>query len=230
MNLRLNTLAEMVDPQARVADIGTDHAYLPIQLIKSQKITFAIASDIGKGPLANAQQDIMEAGFENKIETRLGPGLATIKPSDKIDTVVIAGMGGKLITQILDDAYKQGQIYTTLILEPNIGESGVRTWLAAHNYEIAREELLFEAGHTYELIKAKLSSQPHSLTERELFFGPKILEQKNQVFYQKWHGQKQYFEKLLGNLQKAKQPDSERIKQVKHDLQLIEEELQDDPS
>jgi len=98
MNLRLNTLAQMVDPGSRVADIGTDHAYLPIELVKNKQINYAIASDIAKGPLQNAKNDIAEAGLQNKIETRLGPGLSTVNHNDDIDTVVIAGMGGKLIT------------------------------------------------------------------------------------------------------------------------------------
>lgn len=104
VNLRLNKLATMVDQDARIADIGTDHAYLPIELVKSGKVNFAIASDIGKGPLDNAKQDIKEAGLEGKIETRLGAGLETISAKDNIDTIVIAGMGGNLMSQILNDA------------------------------------------------------------------------------------------------------------------------------
>lgn len=228
MNLRLNTLANMVDPNSRVADIGTDHAYLPIELVKSGKIDYAIASDIAKGPLENAKKDIAEAGLSDQIEIRLGSGLETVTHTDQIDTIVIAGMGGKLMTDILDTAWNKEYHFDTLVLEPNIGEAGVRNWLMMHDYEIVAEKLIAEAGHTYELIKAKLSKEKNDLTEKEIFFGPFILREKNPVFYQKWEGQLKYNQKLLQNLNKAKQKDESRINEVKHHIQLIKEEINDD--
>ncbi|KRL90605.1 tRNA (adenine(22)-N(1))-methyltransferase [Lactobacillus kalixensis] len=229
MNLRLNTLAKMVDPGSRVADIGTDHAYLPIELVKDSVIEYAIASDIAKGPLQNAQDDIKEARLEDKIDTRLGSGLETVKHEDKIDTVVIAGMGGKLMSQILETAWQKGFNFPTLILEPNIGEPGVRRWLIDHNYQIVGEDLIAEAGHTYELIKAVLTDEKHELTNKEVFFGPLILKSKNAnpVFKEKWTGQLIYHEKLLTNLNKAREKDTERIKQVEDEIQLIKEVLID---
>lgn len=227
MNKRLNALAKMVDKGSRVADIGTDHAYLPIELMNENKVSYAIASDIAAGPLQNAKDDIVEAGFENKIETRLGAGLSTITKADRIDTVVIAGMGGKLMVQILDDALNNGFKFKNLVLEPNIGEPGVRKWLTDHQYQILTEDLIAEAGHTYELIKAKLGEEKESLTKKELYFGPFILKEKNPVFYQKWQGQLVYHEKLLTNLNKAKKKDHNRIKQIEKELKFIKEELND---
>lgn len=227
MNLRLNTLAKMVDPGSRVADIGTDHAYLPIELVKEKKIEYAIASDVAKGPLQNAINDINEAGFSDTIETRLGSGLETITHEDNIDTVVIAGMGGKLMTQILEDAWQKGFKFKNLVLEPNIGEPGVRKWLMEHQYKILAEDLMAEAGHTYELIKARYTGEKTPLTEKELFFGPFILAEKNPVFYQKWQGQLEYHQKLLANLNKAREKDTARIKQIEKEIELIEGELND---
>ncbi len=227
MNKRLNALAEMVDKGSRVADIGTDHAYLPIELMNENKVSYAIASDIAAGPLQNAKDDIVAAGFEDKIETRLGAGLTTITKTDKIDTVVIAGMGGKLMVQILDDALNNGFKFKNLVLEPNIGEPGVRKWLIEHQYQILTEDLIAEAGHTYELIKARLGEERESLTEKELYFGPFILKEKNPVFYQKWQGQLVYHEKLLTNLNKAKKKDHNMIKQIEKELDFIKEELND---
>ncbi|GAA3636119.1 class I SAM-dependent methyltransferase [Lactobacillus hamsteri] len=227
MNLRLNTLAEMVDPGARIADIGTDHAYLPILLVKNNKINYAIASDIGKGPLENAKADIKEAGLEEKIDTRLGAGLVTVKKEDNVDTVVIAGMGGKLMSDILNDDWLKGFHFDTLVLEPNVGEAGVRSWLMIHGYEIVEEHLIAEAGHTYELIKAKLVNKVLPLTEKQLFFGPFILKEKNQVFKEKWAGQLVYHEKLLKNLNKAKKKDIERIHHIEFENKMIKEELDD---
>lgn len=227
MNLRLKSLAKMVDLGSRVADIGTDHAYLPIELVKNGIVTYAIASDIGKGPLTNAKEDIREAGLEQQIETRLGSGLTTVKHEDKIDTVVIAGMGGKLMIDILNDAWLQGFCFPNLILEPNIGEPGVRSWLMIHNYEIVQERIIAEAGHIYELIKARKTDHVATLTDSELLFGPLILKAKEPVFYQKWQGQLAYLEKLVMNLARAKNPDDERIHRLNEEIKLIKEVLND---
>ena len=226
MNLRLNTLAKMVDPGSRVADIGTDHAYLPIELVKNGKIDYAIASDVAEGPLENAKNDIAAAGLTEQIETRLGSGLETVTHADQIDTVVIAGMGGKLMTDILDRAWSKDAQFKTLVLEPNIGEAGVRNWLMMHNYKIISEKLIAEAGHTYELIKASLTEEKHEMTEKEIFFGPFIVQEKNPVFYQKWEAQLAYYQRLLVNLNKARKKDEDRINEVDHDIKLIKEELE----
>ena len=227
MNLRLRTLAQMVDQGARVADIGTDHAYLPIQLVKEGKVDYAIASDVAAGPLENAEKDIIAAGLENKIETRLGSGLETIRAKDRIDTVVIAGMGGKLMTNILNEAWSRNFHFATLILEPNVGEPGVREWLSAHKYQIINEKIIAEAGHIYELIKAQELENTISLTDRQIFFGPEILKEKNQVFYQKWRDQLAYHQRLLTNLNKAQEKDGAHIKQIESEIKMIEEELND---
>ena len=227
MNLRLRTLAQMVDQGARIADIGTDHAYLPIQLVKEGKVDYAIASDVAAGPLENAEKDIIAAGLKNKIETRLGSGLETISAKDRIDTVVIAGMGGKLMTNILNEAWSRNFHFATLILEPNVGEPGVREWLSAHKYQIINEKIIAEAGHIYELIKAQELENTISLTDRQMFFGPEILKEKNQVFYQKWRDQLAYHQRLLTNLNKAQEKDGAHIKQIKYEIKMIEEEIND---
>lgn len=227
MNLRLNSLAAMVDNGDRIADIGTDHAYLPIELIKSGKITYAIASDIAKGPLDNAKKDVQEASLENQIDIRLGAGLSTVSVQDQIDTVIIAGMGGKLITQILDDAWQNKLRFKSLVLEPNVGECGVRKWLTEHSYKITAEQIIAESGHIYELIKAIKSQKKSNLSATELYFGPFLLREKNNIFKQKWHGQLKYHQSLLTNLNKAKNKDLVHIQQVEHEIKMIEGVLND---
>ena len=227
MNLRLRTLAQMVDQGARIADIGTDHAYLPIQLVKEGKVDYAIASDVAAGPLQNAEKDIVAAGLKDKIETRLGSGLETVSAQDRIDTVVIAGMGGKLMTNILDEAWSENFHFATLILEPNVGEPGVREWLSTHKYQIIDEKIISEAGHIYELIKAQKVESTIRLTDRQIFFGPEILKEKNQVFYQKWQDQLAYHQRLLSNLNKAQEKDRAHIRQIEDEIKMIEGELND---
>lgn len=223
MDYRLKRLAQMVEPGTRLADIGTDHAYLPIWLVQKGLIDFAIASDIRQGPIENAQANVQAAGLTDKISVRLGTGLATVNKEDNIETVVIAGMGGDLIRSILDAAPR----FPKLVLEPNIGEPGLRAWLTEHGYRINQEELLFDKGHSYELIQAFLTGEKQSLSERELLFGPEILKHKGPAFKEKWRRQLAYFKKLAGALLKAKEPDETRLADLKHKQALIEEELDD---
>lgn len=222
---RLAQIGKMVDSQSRVADIGTDHAYLPIALVEEGKIDFAIASDVAAGPLDNAKQDIEQAGLEDKIETRLGSGLETLKNSDQIDTVVIAGMGGKLMTNLLETAHHEEKVYPTLILEANIGEPLVRKWLVDHQYEIVEEKIIEVAGHIYEIIKAKLTEAKYNLSDQELEFGPFLLKEKNLVFIKKWTKQLNYYENLKANLNKAKNKDEAKISQIDDLIEMIEEVL-----
>lgn len=223
MDYRLRRLAQMVEPGTRLADIGTDYAYLPIWLVKRGLVDFAIASDIRQGPIQNAQSNVQAAGLTNRISVRLGPGLTTVKKEDAIETVVIAGMGGDLIRSILVAA----PLFPKLVLEPNIGEPGLRTWLTVHRYRINQEELLFDKGHSYELIQAFLTDQKQELSERELLFGPEILKRKGAAFRQKWRGQLAYFKKLEQALRQAQNPDQTRLTALKDKQKLIEEELND---
>lgn len=228
LETRLAHLAAMVDENTRLADIGTDHAYLPIDLVKSGKIDFAIASDVAEGPLDNAKTDILAAGLSKNIETRLASGLETLRPEDNIQTVVIAGMGGKLMSDLLETAKVNGNLYPTLILEPNIGEPRVRKWLMENNYQIIQEEIIDTAGHIYELIKATLTTSKHSLTDKELLFGPFLLKEKTAVFTKKWTNQLAYQKQLLLNLNKAKNKDMARISEVEQRIKFIEGELEND--
>lgn len=225
MNQRLDELAKMVKHGARVADIGSDHAYLPIKLIKNGQVKFAIASDVAQGPVANAKKDIERAGLQDQISVRLGPGLSTVSQQDQIDTVVIAGMGGSLMVDILNDGLQAGQIFPHLVLEPNVGERYVRAWLVEHKYKIIDEQIMQEAGHIYELISAELTEAKQELTAEEVFFGPLLSRAKSAVYLSKWTGQLSYFEQMRQNLLKAKQPDQAKIAQISQWIEMIKEQL-----
>ncbi|QNQ80389.1 tRNA (adenine(22)-N(1))-methyltransferase [Lactobacillus sp. PV034] len=224
---RLAQLADMVEPGSRVADIGTDHAYLPIALVKDEKVNFAIASDVAAGPLNNAINDIKMAGLEGKIITRLGSGLETLKPEDKIDTIIIAGMGGKLMRDLLDKPAQENNFYENLILEPNVGEPIVRKWLMDHSYKIEAEKIIEVSGHIYELIKAKWVKDLVNLSTAQIQFGPFLLKEKNNIFIKKWSKQLDFQKNLLSNLQKAKQQDANKIEATKKIIAMIEEILHD---
>ena len=161
LSLRLTRVGEQIPDQARLADIGSDHAYLPVALMLQNKIQYAVAGEVVKGPFESASRQVKKNGLSDKITVRLADGLAAIHPDDQIDTVVIAGMGGTLIRTILENGKSQQKITgkERLVLQPNVGERTLREWLQENNYMILHEELIEENHKNYEIIVAEEGSK-----------------------------------------------------------------------
>lgn len=150
---RLQMIADMV-AGTRIADVGTDHGYLPIYLLQQMCIDFAIASDIGREPLAHAVRSAEEYGIVQGIDFRLCAGLDAIAPQE-VDTVVIAGMGGETIAQILDTAPWTREGTHTLLLQPMSKQPLLRRFLWERGYCITRERLVLDKGTIYPIIEAR---------------------------------------------------------------------------
>lgn len=150
---RLEAVADMVTPGCHIADIGTDHAYIPIYLAQAGKIVRAVAMDVNKGPLERAKEHICSYGLESMIETRLSDGLDALQPGEA-DQIVIAGMGGPLIVRILRDGVEKLTEECELILQPQSEIQSVRAYLKEMNYCILREEMICEEGKYYPMMKA----------------------------------------------------------------------------
>ena len=210
---------------ARLADIGSDHAYLPIYLVLKQQIPFAIAGEVVRGPYESAKKQVAKNGLENQIIVRLADGLAAIHAEDQIDAISIAGMGGTLIRNILENGKQQGQLTgnETLILQPNVGEATLRNWLIRNDYEIRHEEILEENQKIYEIIVAIPSDRNLSYSKKELFFGPILLKERSLIFLQKWQKELTNKQRVLKELTKAQELPLEKIAEVKEQLQWIEE-------
>ena len=150
MNLspRLLAVAELVRNGARIADIGTDHAYLPAYLMMSGRVVSAIASDIGIGPLENARDTVIRYNLQDKIDLRLSDGLAAIN-QEEVDYICICGMGGELIAQIIDNAswVKNSKIH--LILQPMSAVDDLRIYLADNGFTVNTEKLVKDSGRIY---------------------------------------------------------------------------------
>ena len=150
---RLKAVADMVTPGCRLADIGTDHAYIPIYLAQAEKISSAVAMDVNRGPLERAQEHIHSALLESVIETRLSDGLCALQPGEA-DDIVIAGMGGPLTVRILQEGESKLQKGCRLILQPQSDIREVRAYLEKTGCRIIREEIVCEEGKFYPMMKA----------------------------------------------------------------------------
>lgn len=162
LSKRLQTVANAVTPGSRVADVGTDHGYVPIYLVERGLCPGAIAMDVNEGPLTRAEEHIRAEGLSDRIQTRKSDGLAALAP-EETDAVVIAGMGGALMCRILQDATAFLEAGRELILQPQSEWFKVRRLLSASGYRITKEWFLEEEGKYYVVIKAG----PASETDRE---------------------------------------------------------------
>ncbi|WP_294787307.1 class I SAM-dependent methyltransferase [uncultured Eubacterium sp.] len=231
LSKRLTALAELITPGHRLADIGTDHGYIPIYLCQKNVIPSAIAMDIGKGPLQQAMAHIGQQGLSDRIETRLSDGLAALQPGEA-DTILIAGMGGGLVIKILSEGAHALSGKEELILQPQSEITQVRQYLRAHGMRIVEEEMIQEDGKYYPMMKVMQGEEPvstdYSLDEQvEDAFGPVLLQKKHPVLLD-WLGRELRTVDSVSE-QLAAQPENERISirmaQVQQKKQLILEAL-----
>lgn len=167
---RLSMVASMVTAGNCLADVGTDHGYVPIYLYEKQVIPRAIAMDVNKGPLEKARIHIYEKGMEHAIETRLSDGLEAMKAGEA-QSLLIAGMGGPLIERILSAYPEVTASFEELILQPQSEVFRVRRWLELQGYEIVEEHMIFEDGKYYPMFKAVKKDAPQKLAPLEDKFG-----------------------------------------------------------
>ena len=225
LSKRLETVGRFVPEAARLADIGSDHAYLPVALMLKGKIDFAVAGEVVKGPFESAKRQVMKNGLSERIEVRLANGLEAIEKDDQISAITIAGMGGSLIRDILESGRQNQRLSgeERLILQPNIGEKTLRTWLKENNYQIIAEEIIEENKKIYEIIVAEKKEQPIDYSEKELMFGPFLLEEKNAAFSAKWQRELKQREVILEQLKNASEQN--RYETIQQEVEWIKEVL-----
>ena len=174
LSRRLHAAAEFVRQGAVVADVGTDHAYLPIALCQSGRALSAVASDINEGPILRAREHVAEYGLQDQIATVRCDGLAEVGAYEPTDILVL-GMGGELIVHILDGAPWLKNEGRRLILQPMTHPEVVRRYLAENGFEIV-DECLVEEGKIYQIIVAEYIGQAYELDALALLIGKKNLD------------------------------------------------------
>lgn len=195
---RMETVISMVTKGNRVADIGTDHGYVPIALVQRNIASKAIAMDVRKGPLQKAEANLAAYQMKEKIETRLSDGMKQLKEGE-VDTVIIAGMGGELIARILKEGEHIISTIQELIVQPQSEIYKVRQQLHELGFQIVQEEMLIEEEKYYTVIKAVVGVEQYE-KEVEYLYGKRLLEQKNGVLYQwlekEYNTNKELYKKL----------------------------------
>lgn len=226
LSMRLKMVAEFLPAGANFADIGSDHAYLPCFVCASDPEARAIAGEITEGPYESAKHTVREMELEDRVSVRKGNGLGVIDPGE-VQQVVIAGMGGGLITAILEAGKDKLTETDQLILQPNVDARKVRQWLIENGYRLSMEEILEESGHVYEILFAEKTIERQMLTDKELLFGPWLMRGKGAPFRKKWTRELEKMDKVLMEMQKAKEVDQRKFEQFEKEKNWIKEVIND---
>ena len=181
---RLELVASFVPQGAVLLDVGSDHAYLPIELVERGQIEAAIAGEVVEGPFQSAVKNVEAHGLKEKIQVRLANGLAAFEEEDQVTVITIAGMGGRLIATILEEGLDKLSNIQRLILQPNNREDDLRIWLQDHGFQIVAESILEEAGKFYEILVVEAGQM--KLSASDVRFGPFLSKEVSPVFVQKW--------------------------------------------
>jgi tRNA (adenine22-N1)-methyltransferase len=227
---RLATVAKYVPKGARLADIGSDHAYLPVFLAKKEAIPFAIAGEVAAGPLQSAEGKVLAEGLAKIISVRMGDGLDVLQPNE-VDCITIAGMGGALIASILERGKDKLCGVQRLVLQPNISANSVRKWFLENDWELMAEEIIEEDGKIYEVLIAEQgeANKPYGLNmDRDLLLGPFLAARKETAFKKKWNREKNNWLRVYEALENATlSPETiEKKQELLFKIKLVEECLQ----
>lgn len=204
LSMRLERVAANVPVGARLADIGSDHGYLPVALMRRGVITAAVAGEVATTPFCAAQRTVRDNSLEQQISVRLADGLAAIEPGDGITAISVCGMGGETIRDILDNGKVHLSGQERLILQPNGGEQPLRQWLMENGYRILCEELLRENRFYYEIIVAERTGAV-TYTDEQLYFGPLQMQARSPEFLAKWQRMLRQKHKTLASFEQARQ-------------------------
>ncbi len=217
---RLELVASFVPQGAILLDVGSDHAYLPIELVERGQIESAIAGEVVEGPYQSAVKNVEAHGLKEKIQVRLANGLAAFEEADQVSVITIAGMGGRLIARILEEGLDKLANVERLILQPNNREDDLRIWLQDHGFEIVAENILEEAGKFYEILVVEAGQM--KLSASDVRFGPFLSKEVSLVFVQKWQKEA---EKLEFALEQIPEKNLEERQVLVDKIQAIKEVL-----
>ena len=219
---RLKLIADLVPHCATLADVGTDHGYIPIYCAQQEICRKAIAMDVNAGPLKRADININKYGFEGKIETRLSDGLQNLQPGEA-DTIVIAGMGGQLIMNILDAGNNAITPDTLLILQPMLAAKELREYLYANGFEITGEHVIREENKFYNIIAAQRGS--YTPDASDIYIGRNLSKNSPEVYAEYLNYKIRVNSKILDGLQRSNTDKSEEIDLVQRELDIFKEAL-----
>lgn len=222
LSKRLQEVTKFTVNNKPIADIGSDHAYLPIYLIQHDMIETAIAGEVVEGPYKHALETVEQYNMQEVVDVRFGNGLNVLQPNEDIGTIFICGMGGLLISEIIADGKEKELLpkQARLVLQPNNNEKNLREYLVENSYQIIEESIVEDNRKIYEVIVAELSDAQPDYSDIDLLFGPKLLETKSPTFLKKWQLELDKNKTIVNNLINTR--NAEKIALLKEQINQIE--------
>lgn len=235
---RLERVVSFVRPCASAADIGTDHALVPVELVRRGIVKKALAMDVRPGPLSRAKEQISRAGLSDQIEPRLSDGLAALKPQEA-ETVIIAGMGGELIIRILTEGRHMWDSVVQWVLSPHSEVFKVRGWLLENGFAIEKEDMVCEDGKYYVLMDVRRAGSGIESPARDaefvrLLYGDSLIRERNPVLAQYLKEEEQMLMEREASLRQSARGSlraAERLKETETRLKWnreVQDEMQRD--
>ena len=222
LSKRLMFIVNHIDKCESIIDVGTDHGYIPIYVVKNNICNKAIASDINRDPVKKAKMNVSLEGLSDKIDVRLGGGLATVKKGE-VNGVLMAGMGGNLIRDILEADMDKVSKYDFLILQPAQNPEVLREYLYTSGYEILAEDLCYDEGIYYELFKVRKSEKEFKKVDSIYYeISPVLLESNNTLMGDYLDSKIQKYNKILNFIKDDSESAKSRKIELENRVKLIE--------
>ncbi|TCI56456.1 tRNA (adenine-N(1))-methyltransferase [Exiguobacterium sp. SH1S21] len=204
LDRRLKRVVDFIPAGSILADIGSDHAYVPCYLVQQGIIDRAIAGEVNQGPMEAAKAQVELIGASSKIDVRLGDGLAVLN-EDEATCISICGMGGSLIRSILESGCDKLGVIKRLVLQPNVDGQQVREWLLESGFVLVAETIVEENDKIYEILVGERGTETRysaDETERtwQLMFGPELLKNRPEPFKLKWGREADKLDYVLGQM------------------------------
>lgn len=236
LSKRLETVASFVPEGSNIADIGTDHGYVPICLVREGRAKRAVAMDVRKGPLERARAHVEEAGLGGQIDVRLSDGLKKLEPKEA-DCVVIAGMGGELIIHILEEGRRLWETIGYWVLSPQSELDKVRRFLEKESFSIERETMIKEDGKYYTVMGVTRNAVPQDKdgetevkSQKEAYYryGSRLIRQKNPVLKEFLEKEREQLEQIMETLKGSDTPAAVRRYEEMKELLAWNKEAEDE--
>lgn len=221
LSKRMKAVADLAGMGDCLADVGTDHGYIPIYLLEERRFQRGIAMDVHEGPLLRARENIQSHGLSDRISCRLGDGLERLGKGEA-DTVVIAGMGGSLIIRILTEGAEVLKEVSRLVLQPQSEIAKVRDFLQEQGYQIEKEHMVLDEGKYYQAMRV-VHGRMEKLLPEEAKYGSFLLKENDSCLKEYLNREEQKFREILESLQDGgNEKTKKRMEELNVELLLIE--------
>lgn len=222
---RLKHISDLVTEVKSIVDVGTDHAYIPIYLVKNNIVRSAIASDINKGPVDKAKKNVKAYALEDKITCRLGGGLTTVSPKE-VEVAIIAGMGGNLIRDIIEDSMEVFKELSYAILQPVQNPEVLREYIYKKGFTILDETIVKDEDKYYEVIKVKYDKNLIAVDPIYYEISEILLKKKDPIFKEYVEYKLNKYNRVYENLKEETELAIKRKSELKTIIEKLKEFLQ----